>query len=489
MTAVATRPPELRERASCVANSPMSRRQRTGIGGALVVLVIVGAAVRLWGLGSSRLNYDESFTAMAGRLPLGDLFRHLRVNDSHPPLDYLIRAPLARAGVDEFMFRLPSVVCSIGALALFAWWMRRRGRVGLTATALFTVSAFEIIHGREARMYAELELIGVAIAVLADGWLRRPRRWHAPVVGVLVLAGLLTHVSMFLLAMGLLALPGWRSDRAAWAWRGAIAAGGLGWVLLWGSTFLVQARGGHSSWIAPTTPSGTLTALGQLMVREPRLYLAAVVVMVAGSVAMHRRAPALTRVWLCCFAVPVACAVVLGLLAPVMLDRTFTLVAWAPLLALGFALDALVQRSRVIGALGLLAVLTIMVPSTVRTVTSRIGPDAPLRRLQQVARPGDVVAVHTAGKAPEIQWSLGARSEYLTTTVAKPGLRNSFALALGSGPPSGRVWLLDWRHYSTAELSGFTRCAPTWSWGSTRILCLARHRNVHARSRAPKHVR
>ena len=323
-------------------------------------------------------------------------------------------------------------------------------------------------------MYAELELIGVAIAVLADRWLRRPRGWHAPVLGVLVMVGLLTHVSMFLLGVGLLALPGRRRDRAAWRWRRAIAAGGLGWALLWGSTFLVQARGGHSSWIPPTTLSGSVTALGRLITYEPSLYLAALAVMVAGSIAMHRRAPALSRVWVCCFAIPVAFAAAAGLVAPVMLDRTFTLVAWAPLLALGFALDALLRRSRVVGLIVLLAVPAIMVPSAVRTVESRTGPDTPLRRLEQVLRPGDVVAVHPAHKTPEMQWSLGVRSKYPTTTVVVPALRNSFALALGPGPPSGRVWLLDWRRYGTAELSGFTPCAPTWSWGSTRILCLAR---------------
>jgi hypothetical protein len=47
----------------------------------------VGAALRLWDLGSSRLSYDESFTAMAGRLPISTLFGYLRDHDSHPPLD------------------------------------------------------------------------------------------------------------------------------------------------------------------------------------------------------------------------------------------------------------------------------------------------------------------------------------------------------------------------------------------------------------------
>ena len=155
-----------------------------GVAAALAVAVVAGALLRLWGLGADRLGYDEAFTAMAGRMPIGDLLAYLRINDSHPPLDYLLRrAACAAAGVNEFLFRLPSAVFSVAALALFAWWMRRYGLAGIVATALLAVSDFELTHGRTARMYAELELIGVLAAVLADSWLRRPRRWHAPALG------------------------------------------------------------------------------------------------------------------------------------------------------------------------------------------------------------------------------------------------------------------------------------------------------------------
>ena len=228
-----------RRRAAAVSSRPDDHR---GTAVALVLLVGLAGVVRFWALGAARLNYDESFTAMAGRLPVGSLFDFLRLHDSHPPLDYLLRAPLARAGVSEFWFRAPSAILSLGAVALFAWWMRERGRFGLIATALMAVSAFEAVHGREARMYAELELLGVAIAVLAAAWLATPRYWHAPALGALVFVGLVTHVSMFLLAAGLLALPGRRTDREAWRWRAAIGLGVVAWVVVWGPSFTVQAR-------------------------------------------------------------------------------------------------------------------------------------------------------------------------------------------------------------------------------------------------------
>src|SRR6476469_2722279 len=100
----------------------LGRVDAVGIG--LVSVVALGAVLRRWALGRSKLNYDESFTAMAGRLPVGRLFAFLTAHDSHPPLDYLLHAPFARAGVSEFWFRLPSALCSVAALALVAWWLR-----------------------------------------------------------------------------------------------------------------------------------------------------------------------------------------------------------------------------------------------------------------------------------------------------------------------------------------------------------------------------
>src|SRR2546428_13729789 len=55
---------------------------------ALAACITVGAALRLWGVGSSPLDFGESFTAMAGRRPTRSLFPFLRVADSHRPHGY-----------------------------------------------------------------------------------------------------------------------------------------------------------------------------------------------------------------------------------------------------------------------------------------------------------------------------------------------------------------------------------------------------------------
>ncbi len=444
---------------------------RRRIGPLLVLIVVIGAGLRLWHLGASRFSYDEAFTAMAGRLPLGGFADFITRHDSHPPLDYLIHAPFARAGASEFWFRFPSVAMSIAALALLAWWLRSRRGVAIWATIVMAVDPFQISHGRDARMYAELEFIGVAVGALTSAWLTRPRARHAVLLGLLVFAGLLTHVSMFLLAAGLMTVPGLRRDRAAWQWRGAIAGGGLGWALVWGTHFVVQAQGGHSSWIPSTTPATLATAVAHLLTFESALVLPAVAVTVAGAVLIVRSDRRLGRVWLCCFAVPVAIAAVAGLAEPVVLDRTFTLMSWAPVVALAFVLDTVVRRNRFVGALAVAGVIAIALPSSLAIVAGHNGPDSPLRALEARVRPGDIVAVQPLSKAPELQWSLGVQTHSSTEQVSVPGNPRAFGIRVGTGAATGRIWLLNWNaHHTSADL--ISPCGPQWGGGRVRIRCL-----------------
>jgi hypothetical protein len=451
---------------------PVAPRRLGSSNGVLVGLVIAGAVLRLWGLGANRLGYDEAFTAMAGRLPLGSLFAYLRTHDSHPPLDYLLHLPLARLGADPFWFRAPGVAASIGALALFAWWMRDRGRAGVFATALMALSAFEIIHGRNARMYAELELLGVGLAILAEAWLRAPRRRHAAILFALVLAGLLTHVSMFLVGTGLFVLAGRRRDREAWRWRGALLSAGAVWAVVWGAAFLVQTQGGHSDWIPRTTPARVVDTVASLVTNGTVAALGIFVVVGAGGLLLARRDRRLARVWCACFVIPLTLAALVGLVAPVLLDRTLTMTAWAPALAVGVALDALLTRQRVLGIIAVGLGVLLVVPPAINAVAESSGADRALRRLEAVARPGDVVAVRSAGRASEVRWSLGVRSAQPWRPVAVADVSPAVAgLQLGNGPASGRIWVLDWNS-RLRSAPGYERCAPDQNFGVSRILCL-----------------
>jgi hypothetical protein len=446
------------------------------VAGALVVAVVVGAGFRFWGLGAHRLAFDDAFTTMASRLAPSQLFDYLRLHDSHPPLDYLLREPFSRLFTSPWWLQLPSAACSVAALALFAWWMRGRGRLGVIATALFAVSAFQIAHGREIRMYPELELLGVAAAMIAESWLTRPRRWHARAIGALTLACLLLHVSGFLLGAGLLVVAGGRTDGEAWRWRRSLALALGAWAVLWGPSFLTQSQGGHSDWIPRTTPSRVVTTIGRLVTTVPSpLLLLVCAAVVAGAVLLVRSDRRLGRVWLCCVAVPIGLAAVSGLVAPVLLDRTLTVSSWGAVLAVAYLADRALRSSRVLGAVTLVALALVMLPPAVHAVTRPSTPDVALGHLDSVVRPGDVVAIRPQVKAPELTWSIGVHAHRATSPADVDGLANTAAVVVDSpsGAPTamtGRIWLLDWNRRPIEP--GYARCAPAWRTGTARVLCL-----------------
>jgi hypothetical protein len=442
---------------------------------ALVGLVALGAFLRLWHLGARRLGFDEAFTAMTARRDPASMFGFLRIADSHPPLSYLIRSPLADLGVSDFWMRFESATFSIAALAAFAYWMRRRGTAGLLATALFAVSTFEVVHGRDIRLYAELELIGVLVAITAESWIRRPRRWQPYAIGVLTFLGLMTHVSMFLLGAGLLLVPGRKTDREAWRWRAALAIGLVGWALTWGPYFVKQAQTGHSDWIPRTSLPRFVHVVGGLATNVNAWQLVALFAVIGGGVGLWRRDRVMGRVWVACFATPVALAALTGLFAPVLIDRALTMMSWGAPFAVAIALDAVVGHVTRLAPLAVVILVIVLgTPATIARMTARSGPDTFVPHLEHVARPGDVVAVHSARRIPEIAWPFEVTLDRTVRDVRVPGIVNTAAFELGTGPPSGRVWVLDWSRTRTAA-DRLPRCAPDWhAKGSrARVRCLA----------------
>ena len=354
-----------RGRRACAAAAPavtVRTHRLRDVG--LITVVAAGTSLRLWGLGRNQLDFDETFTATAGRLPLGRLLTFLRYHDTHPPLDYLVRAPLARHGVSAFVFRMPSFLASVAALIVFACWMRRYGRLGLLATAALSVGSFQLAYGRDARAYAALEFVGVVGAWLADDWLRSPDRRRAVGAGGAALVGMLLHSGGLALAVGLVTVAGLRRDRQAWWWRGSLLVAGATWAALWGPSFATQVSRNANSWIPLASPHRVLVTFNELVNGYPALALVIVVLAAAGLVVLLRRQPLLARVLLCCSVVPIALISGLGFRAHVLLPRTLAPAAWGVLLALAALVDLAFDRWAPLGVAGLVLVAGLMLPST-----------------------------------------------------------------------------------------------------------------------------
>jgi hypothetical protein len=448
----------------------------------LVGLVIVGAGLRLWRLGFNGLSFDETFTATVGRMPLGHLLDFLRNQDTHPPLDYLLRAPLARAGAGDVVLRMPSAACSIAALVLFALWMRDRRRVGVIATALFACSSFQVFHGGEARMYALLELLGVLAAMLATAWLARPRSAHAAALAAVVTLAVFDHSTGFLLAAGVCAVAGLRRDRAAWIWRAAIVGPAMVWAALWGPSFLHQAGSEWAGWLPRTSPTTFARAVaGQVSDFAP-LALVVLAVVALGGWLLWRSDRELGRVWLACGALPFVIAALIGIFSPFLIDRAVTVASWAPVLALAVAGDALIARSRSLGTAVVVGALLAVLAGTVTFLAGkRYDSDLAIAHLDAVTRPGDVVLARPARYAPLPGYRLGVeRWNDAATPVSVRGVPDAAGIRWDTAAPTGRIWVYAPVSF-TLTFPGFRACADggavdvtPWSDGVTKIRCLER---------------
>lgn len=424
----------------------------------LAAILLIGLVLRLAAAARHPLVFDEAFTASAGRLPVGRLLAYLRRRDSHPPLDYLLRAPIARRTGAAWLIRLPSVAASVAALGVATVWFRRFGRAGAWAALAAAIGSFPLLYASQARMYAAMTLVGVAVAALALRWLETPRTATAAAAAGVLLAGLFLHSSALLVALGLVLLPGLRRDRPAWVWRGCVAAAALVWAAAWGTAFVDQARGSHASWIPLTSPGGLVRTVNELVDFTPALAVIVVAGVVAGLVLVCRRDRTLGRVVLVTVVVPIALVAVFGIRAHLLLSRTIAFAWWAPFLALGALVDVAWSRLRLLGAVAVCAVMLIVASSSWQLLTEPDdGGQRATRVLVERVQPGDVAAVYPGWLFVLTRWYIaatgpGARPVPPARSVAVDriaylgdhlGLRaGSDAVLVGDGQATGRAWLL-----------------------------------------------
>lgn len=400
--------------------------------------VAVGTVLRAWGLGSHDLTFDEAYTGTAARRDLGSLLEHLRTADTHPPLDYVLRMPFAESS-SELLLRVPSLVWSVATLVVLARWMRPKGAFGALVVIVASVAPFLVLHGREARMYALVMLLGVVAGMFAERWLAEPTGRSAAIVAVAGGLAVLSH-SAALAPVGLLVcLPGLRRDRQAWRFRLAILASLLAWAVAWGSAFVDQATGIGSFWIPLTSLDWVETVAAAVV--SPRAALAhlSALLLAIGTALVVLRQPRTGRVALLAFVAPFAALTLLGFELHVLLPRSFAFGAWVPVMALAAIVEESRRRIGVVGsALSLIVLAMVLVPSSLEIVEEPRERHVALDELRTRLEPGDRISISPTYFRPVIGWEFG--SEGYRVEGVEDG---RFVLVDGEVPPSGRVHLLD----------------------------------------------
>jgi uncharacterized membrane protein len=130
---------------------------------ALAAIVLLAGALRLHRLGAESAWLDEAFSIDTARAPVTRIIQ-ATADDVHPPLYYLVlHLWLSAVGAGTGAARLLSVVFSLAAIVVVAWFARRElsPATGITAALLLAVSPFQVEFAQEARMYALLTVAAI----------------------------------------------------------------------------------------------------------------------------------------------------------------------------------------------------------------------------------------------------------------------------------------------------------------------------------------
>lgn len=334
----------------------------------LASILLVGAALRLWGLGTESFWHDEAWTWGLTREGPAHLIRNLIHIDAHPPLYYLlVQAWSLIFGSTEAGLRLFSFMAGMFALPLLYRLVSRiaGGRVGLLATLLLAMSPSHVYFSQEARSYTLLFLLSLVSLNLLFDLREAPSRAKGIALAAVTAAVMYTHyMGGFFIAAEVAAVALMRRDRPGFAKEFALAAAGAFALFLpWFPTFVSHTLGvSRDFWIKPLTPGRFLESMYLLthhafnpgyrwaaLLGTPLYALAC-----AAPFLAKRREHTLLALL---FAVPVAGVAAVSLARPLFYPRTFLYVV-APMVTLAaVAVFALPRRIVPIALAGLAATL------------------------------------------------------------------------------------------------------------------------------------
>jgi 4-amino-4-deoxy-L-arabinose transferase-like glycosyltransferase len=238
---------------------------------ALVAVLLPALILRLWGIASRPLWYDEAFAVLfAAKGPAAMIYGTLTSGggaaaDVHPLLYYTLlwlweqlfgTSPLAARSL-SLLFGLIAIVLAMGlARRIF-------GREASLATGvILATSPFMVHYGQEARMYAMLACLLLGATWLFWEAVHGGLNWAWAGVGLLAAAAMYTHVLAVFFLFVLFASILWLGGRGHWL--GVMAAGLLALILYlpWLLQLPMQvAKVAQAYWIPVPGPADAIRTL------------------------------------------------------------------------------------------------------------------------------------------------------------------------------------------------------------------------------------
>jgi len=179
--------------------------RESGKNAALLLVVLIGAAARLYHLGTPTMWMDEMQALFGMQTPLSSIWEWTTRHEVHPPLFYLLLKAVSVADVSDAMLRLPEAVCGIVSI----WLTYLLGKevhseeTGLFAAALLSGNTLHIWLSRTLRPYALLILLCILALIRLVRVLRKEDNRDWMWLFILNGAMLLLHVEALLIIAGM----------------------------------------------------------------------------------------------------------------------------------------------------------------------------------------------------------------------------------------------------------------------------------------------
>lgn len=128
----------------------------------LLLITLLGLGLRLYGLDTQSLWYDEGFSVYLASMDLGEITVRTAADIQPPLYYYLLHGWITLFGDSEQALRGLSVLFGVFTIPLMyavAWRLFRSRLAGLLAALLVAVSPLHVWYGQEARMYTLLTFL------------------------------------------------------------------------------------------------------------------------------------------------------------------------------------------------------------------------------------------------------------------------------------------------------------------------------------------
>lgn len=175
----------------------------------LLSVTAVAAAIRLHALDRFSYGLDEILEAYWTHGSWEFLWKSIRFDAIHPPLDYVVVKLFETFGPADWARKLPAVAWGTTTVPLVALLLQRRaGRpAGLTAAALLALAPFHVRYSQELRPYALGLFLLVASLLALERALRNPTATRVAVLYASCLAtGYTAYLAGLVLAIAAVAM-------------------------------------------------------------------------------------------------------------------------------------------------------------------------------------------------------------------------------------------------------------------------------------------